>query len=53
MLSDALFEFLEDIERYQTSFPAYYDDLREEIEHCKSAMRSLMEKLHDPPIPEK
>ena len=53
MLSDALFECLEEIERYQTSFPAYYDDLREEIEHWKTVMRSLMEKLHDPPIPEK
>ena len=52
MLSDALFECLEEIERYQRDFPAHYDDMKEQIENCKSLMRSLMEKLDDPPIPE-
>ena len=52
MLSDALLECLEEIERYRTAFPAYYDDLKEDIENCKTVMRSLMGELHDPPMPE-
>src|SRR5262245_61739614 len=51
MISDVLFEALEEIERYQRDCPEAYSDpeLKKEIESVKSAMRGLQRWLDTPP----
>jgi hypothetical protein len=51
MISDILFEAIEEIERYQNDFSECYDDLREEIDAVKDAMKALKIKLDTPPLP--
>src|SRR5215471_2905956 len=47
MISDVLFEALEEIERYQTDFDCY-KDAAHVIEPVKSAMRALQRYLDNP-----
>lgn len=49
MISDVLFDALEEIERYQREFPLVYSGITSEIEEVKLPMRRLMNKLDTPP----
>jgi peptidoglycan hydrolase CwlO-like protein len=49
MISDVLFEAIEEIERYQNDLPQCYDEIREEINAVKETMRALQIKLDTPP----
>ena len=49
MISDVLFEAIEEIERYQNDFSQCYDELRAEIDAVKEIMRALRIKLDTPP----
>lgn len=48
MLSDAIFDALHSIEKYQTEFPDAYADVADHIELVKTVMASLMGRLDDP-----
>ena len=49
MISDILFEAIEEIERYQKDFSECYDELRAEIDAVKEIMSALRIKLDTPP----
>jgi hypothetical protein len=49
MLSDALHEAVEEIEKYQRDYPKVYDAMKDEIEPVKVAMNKLRQKLDAPP----
>jgi len=49
MLSDVLFDAIEEIEHYQAEFADIYDELKPDIERVKSEMRSLQHKLDASP----
>ncbi len=49
MISDVLFEAIQEIERYQADFPQAYDPCRPMIESTKHAMRKLLAFLDTPP----
>lgn len=49
MLSDSLFQTLQDIEYYQTEYPGIYNSKRSTIDALKHAMRSLMYHCDSPP----
>ena len=49
MISDTLFEAIEEIERYEEEFPGTYDYVKEEIADVKERMRSLQMKLDSSP----
>jgi metal-dependent amidase/aminoacylase/carboxypeptidase family protein len=53
MISDVLFEAVEEIERYQRDIPWCYDDpaITAEIEAVKASMTALRIKLDTPPPP--
>jgi hypothetical protein len=51
MISDVLFEALQQIERYQKESPDMYDEMKDEIEQVKHVMRRLLHKLDDPRPP--
>ncbi len=48
MLSDVLFEAVEEIERCQADFAEAYAPYKDEIEEVKKAMRELQAKLDSP-----
>lgn len=48
MISDVLDSALSDIDDYQRRFPQCYDDIREEIEAVKRAMKQLSDNLWNP-----
>ena len=48
MISDVLFEAIEEIERYETEFPKVYEGLTE-LAEVKAAMSKLQRKLDTPP----
>jgi hypothetical protein len=48
MISDVLFDAVEEIENYQRDLPEAYENWRSLIAECKDAMRSLQKKLDDP-----
>lgn len=50
MISDVLFEAIEEIERYQSNFPDHYNEIRDEIDKVKGAMCRLQLSLDAPPI---
>jgi hypothetical protein len=49
MISDELYEAIEEIERYQRSFPKCYDGLRVEIGKVTAVMNALKTWLDCPP----
>ncbi len=49
MIGDVLYDAIQELERYQREMPDSYDDMRDEIEACKNAMRKLRRKLDLPP----
>jgi hypothetical protein len=49
MISDVLFQAIQEIEEYQRDFPMCYDDVGGEIDRVKEAMRSLQRTLNDQP----
>jgi hypothetical protein len=51
MISDVLFDAIEEIERHQKFSPQCYNELREEIDAVKEAMRALQIKLDSYPPP--
>ena len=51
MLSDVLFDAVEQIEEWQRLAPEWYDGLKNEIDAVKSAMNALRERLDDPRSP--
>ena len=55
MLSDVLFEAMQDIEFYQEAYPDLYDQCREELEVIKNLMDMLRMKIDRPlgglPVP--
>jgi len=55
MLSDVLFEAMQDIEFYQEAYPDLYDQYREELEVIKNLMDMLRMKIDRPlgglPVP--
>ena len=50
MISDVLFEAIEEIERYQADMPICYDTRRIEIDRVKEEMRNLQHRLDIPVI---
>jgi len=52
MISDVLFEAVEEIRRYQREFPHSYDDLKLEIARVIIVMDELRFKLDTPPTAE-
>ena len=51
MISDVLFEAVQEIERYEAECPESYGDIKEEIAAVKNSMRALQQKLDTPPDP--
>ena len=59
MIGDVLCDAIRNLERYQREMPDSYDDMRDEIEACKNAMRKLRRNstfhltrwTHSPPSP--
>lgn len=49
MISDVLFDALEEIKDYQRRMPEAYSPLRDQIEPVKAAMRRLLNLLDGPP----
>jgi len=49
MLSDMLFDAIQDMVFYQEEYPQLYDAYREEIETLKSLMKQLQIQLDCPP----
>lgn len=49
MLSDVLFDAIQEIEEYQRDYPDYYDDNKTHIEVVKKVMASLMNILDEVP----
>jgi hypothetical protein len=49
MLSDALFDAIQNIEQYETDDPETYDDLKPQIAQVKETLRALMWVLDSPP----
>lgn len=49
MISDILFDAIEDIRDYQRDMPDVYDPIRAEIEAVIVAMDALRQKLDTPP----
>lgn len=55
MLSEILFDTVEEIERYQRIYPHIYNRVEQDIEEIKTRIRALQSKLNAPPqmgIPE-
>ena len=50
MISDVLFEAIEEIERYQRELPQAYSRMREDIELVKKVLASLQARLDTPPV---
>jgi hypothetical protein len=50
MISDVLFEAIEEIERYQREFPRSYDEIKPDIEAVKAKMRALQRFLDTLPL---
>jgi hypothetical protein len=49
MLSDTLFEAIEEIEMYEKNYPQVYGGIKDEIAEVKAVMRKLQRKLDTPP----
>ena len=49
MISDVLFEALQEIERYQREMPDVYSDMAADIERVKVEMQTLQRRLDTPP----
>ena len=51
MLSDTLFDAVQEIRWYQREYPQLYDHLRSDIERVVQAMDALRRLLDTPPAP--
>jgi hypothetical protein len=51
VISDVLFDALQEIERYQREFPEVYSDMADDIDAAKQAMRRLQASLDNSPSP--
>lgn len=49
MISDILFEAIEEIRTYQRDMPGYYDDMKNRIDAVLEQMESLQRELDAPP----
>ncbi len=50
MISDTLFDAIDEIEAYQLNHPECYDELKGDIEVVKMVMSGLQERLDQPPF---
>ncbi len=49
MISDTLFDAIDEIETYQMKYPECYGELKDDIEVVKKVMSGLQERLDQPP----
>lgn len=52
MISDVLFDAIQEIERYQAEMPDSYDSIRAEIDEVIGKMRELQRRLDNPNVEE-